>query len=241
MAGAPGRLITVAGIDGAGKSTLATSLHAALKDSKNRAILVGKHTTEVAMSADLSEYVDSVNAVVYRRKPSVGAACGNHYWLFALAAWYTLQDQLIIRPALRAGVHVILDNAHHKILARYAVCPNIPADLARHLFAHLTTPDLVLFLHVTAEEALRRKGGFSALEAGGTGSTGEAFISYQTRVTEELRRQATGATWASIDVTSKDAAVVLAETLTLLSDRLDIQIPEHLAKTDNEGGVAWSS
>ena len=70
------------------------------------------------MDEDLSEYLDSVNAVVYRRKASVAAACGDHYWLFALAAWYSLQDRHIVRPALQAGTHVILDNSHHKILAR---------------------------------------------------------------------------------------------------------------------------
>ncbi|MGW4411371.1 dTMP kinase [Nonomuraea sp. NPDC004702] len=225
LTGAPGKLITVTGIDGAGKSTLAAALHAALKDANKNAILVGKHTTEVPMSAELSAYVDSVNTVVYRRDPTVGAACGNHYWLCALAAWYALQDRLIIRPALRAGVHVILDNAHHKILARYAVCPDVPTDLARQLFAHLTQPDLILFLRISADEALRRRNGdFTALEAGRTGSTSEAFISYQTCVTEELRRQATDATWASMDVTGKDADAVLAETIVLLSERLDIQI-----------------
>ncbi|MEV4582233.1 hypothetical protein AB0K16_54300 [Nonomuraea jabiensis] len=226
LTGAPGKLVTVTGIDGAGKSTLAAALHAALKDASENAILVGKHTTEVPMSGELSAYVDSVNAVVYRRDPIVGAACGNHYWLFALAAWYALQDRLIIQPALRAGVHVILDNAHHKILARYAVCPDVPTDLARRLFAHLTPPDLILFLRISADEALRRRNGdFTALEAGHTGSTSEAFISYQTCVTEELRQQATDATWASMDVTRKDADAVLAETITLLSERLDIQIP----------------
>ena len=47
-----GKLIAVAGIDGAGKSTLAASLHAALNASGQEAILVGKHTTEVVGSAD---------------------------------------------------------------------------------------------------------------------------------------------------------------------------------------------
>jgi thymidylate kinase len=219
-----GRLITVAGIDGAGKSTLAASLHATLKHSGHDAILVGKHTTEVPMSPDLSEYADSLNAVVYRRKASVGAACGDHYWLYALAAWYSLQDRLIIQPALQAGTHVILDNAHHKILARYAVNFEVPTDLAREVFAHLTAPDIVLFLQVTAEEALRRKQEFSPLEAGRTGSTDEAFISYQDGVTEELHQQATDEAWVSIDVTGKGPDVVLTETLAVLSERLDLQV-----------------
>lgn len=216
-----GKLITVTGIDGAGKSTLAVSLHAALNASGQDAILVGKHTTEVPMSADLSEYVDSVNAVIYRRNISVCAASGDWYWLFALAAWYSLQDRLIIQPALRAGTHVILDNAHHKILARYAVNPEVPAGLARQVFAHLTIPQLVLFLNVTPGQALLRKKVFSLLEAGHTGSTEDAFVSYQDSVAGQLRQQADRA-WVTIDVTGKAAAIVLKESLAILSARLGI-------------------
>ena len=220
----PGRLITVAGIDGAGKSTLAASLHAALKDAGRDAILVGKHTTKVPMSADLSEYVDGLNVIVYRRKASVGPACGDHYWLLVLAAWYSLQDQLIIRPALQAGTHVVLDNAHHKILARYAVTPGVPTELARQVFAHLTQPEVVLFLQVAADEALRRKQEFSPLEAGHIGSSDEAFISYQESVTEELRKQQADEAWVSIDVTGKGPDIVLNEALVVLSECLDLQL-----------------
>jgi dTMP kinase len=224
-AGPPGTgtLIAVAGIDGAGKSTLAASLHAALNAAGQSAILVGKHTTEVSGSAELSEYVDRVNAVVYRRKASVCAVSGDHYWLFALAAWYSLQDRLIIQPALRAGTHVILDNAHHKILARYAVNPEVPTDLARQVFAHLTAPQIVLFLNVTPGQALARKQDFSSLEAGYTGTTGDAFISYQDSVTEQLHQQADRA-WDTIDVTGKAAGTVLEESLAILSARLGIQL-----------------
>ncbi len=96
-----GKLITVAGIDGAGKSTLAAALHGALKGAGHYAVLIGKHTTEVPADAALSAYLDSLNAIVYRRDQAVGAACGDHYWLFALAAWYSLQDRLVIRPRSR--------------------------------------------------------------------------------------------------------------------------------------------
>lgn len=218
----PGKLITAAGIDGAGKSTLATALHTALKDSGQDAVLIGKHTTEVPMDADLSAYLDDLNAVVYRRPAAVGAACGDHYWLFALAAWYSLQDRLTIQPALRAGTHVILDNAHHKIVARYATNPGIRNDLAQQVFAHLTPASLVLFLQLDPEEALRRKGEFTALEAGHTGATGEAFVTYQNTVTAHLRQQAVVQDWASIDVTGKDPGTVLKEALGLLSARLGV-------------------
>ncbi|MBL7489737.1 thymidylate kinase [Frankia sp. AgB1.9] len=215
-----GRLITVAGIDGAGKSTLAAALHSALNNAGHDAVLIGKHTTEVPADAALSAYLDSLNAIVYRRDQTVGAACGEHYWLFALAAWYSLQDRLVIQPALKAGTHVILDNSHHKIIARYAANPSVPPGLARQVFAHLTSADLVLFLRISPGEALRRKGGFTPLEAGRTGHTGDAFVSYQDDVSARLREQAGQEGWVPIDVTGLTPGSVLDQALASLAPRL---------------------
>nr|MDT0658729.1 dTMP kinase [Micromonospora sp. DSM 115978] len=206
------------GIDGAGKSTLAASLHGAYKDAGHDAILIGKRTVDVPSSTTLSQYLDAVNAVVYRRDASVGQASGDRYWLLALAAWYTLQDQLVIRPALQAGVHVILDNTYHKILARYCVNPDVPTDLARQVFAGLTEPDVVVFLHLPADEALRRKQQFTPLEAGRTGAEDEHFIAYQDQVTEALLVLANRA-WVSIDVSTKKPDIVLDEVLTVIDER----------------------
>lgn len=218
-----GKLIAVAGIDGAGKSTLAASLHKALTGAGHEAILVGKHTTEVPDS-DLSEYLDAVNAVVYRRKPAVGPAAGEHYWLFALAAWYTLQEQLVIQPALRAGTHVVLDNSHHKILARYAAGDEVPTELTRQVFAHLHTPDLMLFLRITADEALRRKTAVTPLETGRTGTADDAFLAYQRNVTAHLREQEACEGWAALEVTDLSPQDVLDQSLDLLADRLALTV-----------------
>lgn len=215
----PGRLITVAGIDGAGKSTLAAALCDTLNQAGQPTVLVGKRTVTVAGDDDLSQYLDAVNAVVYRRKAAVGQACGDRYWLFALAAWYSLQDRLVVQPTLRAGTHVVLDNAPQKILARYAVHPDIPTALAHQVFAHLTEPDLILFLQIDVAEALRRKGEFTALEAGRSGSSEQHFIDYQNQVTAELHGQQAAAVWAAVDVTMKDREAVLAAALTVLADR----------------------
>ncbi|MEU3616926.1 thymidylate kinase [Streptomyces sp. NPDC006872] len=221
---APGREITVTGIDGAGKSTLATRLHHALNDAGHQAILVGKHSTEVPMDAELSAYVDRLNALVYRRDARLAQACGDHYWLLALASWYTLQDRLVIRPALAAGTHVILDNAHHKILARYAVNPAVSTRLAEQVFAHLTQPDLVIFLRVSAREALARKGSFTSLETGHSGSGDEDFIRYQDTVLNQLREQEQRGGWLSIDVTGMDREAVFKATATALADHLNLSV-----------------
>lgn len=222
---AAGKLIAVTGIDGAGKTTLAASLHAALGHSGHEAILVGKHTTEIPADTDLSEYAGRLNAVIYRRKASVSTACGDYYWLFALAAWYSLQDRLIIQPALRAGTHVILDNSHHKILARYAIS-TVPTGLVRQVFAHLTLPDLTLLLQLPAGQALHRKQAFTSLETGHTGSTAEAFTAYQDSVAAELRQLAADKAWVTIDVAGKHPDIVLKEALATLAGHAGLQVPD---------------
>ncbi|MFD8550184.1 dTMP kinase [Streptomyces fradiae] len=219
----PGRLITFVGGDGAGKSTLATRLHQALTDAGHEAILVGKHTTGVP-DPELAAYLDRLNELVYRRDARVAQVCGDHYWLLALASWYTLQDRLVIRPALAAGTHVVLDNAHHKILARYAVSPEVPARLTEQVFAHLTEPDLVFFLNIDAREALARKGSFTSLEAGHSGGGDEDFIRYQDTVLNQMREQASYGDWLWLDVAGLDRDEVFKTAADELTDRLHLPV-----------------
>ncbi|GAA3012907.1 dTMP kinase [Actinokineospora diospyrosa] len=219
-----GREITIVGIDGAGKSTLAARLHQALNDAGHKTILVGKHTTDVPADLELAAYVDQLNTLVYRRDARVAQECGDHYWLLALAAWYTLQDKLVIQPALAAGTHVILDNAHHKILARYAVNPEVSTELAEQVFAHLTEPDLVFFLHIDAHTALTRKGEFSSLETGHSGGADEDFVRYQDTVLATLREHADRGGWLSMDVTDMDRDQVFHTAAQALTDRLQLPL-----------------
>jgi dTMP kinase len=221
---APGRLITFVGGDGAGKSTLAARLHQALGGAGHTAILVSKNSTDIPRSPELSAYLDRLGELVYRRDARVAQACGDHYWLLALASWYTLQDRLVIQPALAAGTHVVLDNAHHKILARYAVNPDVPSSLAEQVFAHLTEPDLVFFLNIGARDALARKGSFTSLETGHSGGTDEDFIRYQDTVLHQMREQAERGAWLSLDVATMDREQVFKAASAALADRLHLTV-----------------
>lgn len=221
---AAGKLITFVGGDGAGKSTLAARLHQALNDAGHTAVLIGKHSTDVRRDPELSAYLDRLNELVYRRDAGVAQACGDHYWLLALASWYTLQDQLVIQPALAAGTHVILDNAHHKILARYAVNPEVSPRLCEQVFAHLTKPDLVFFLNIGAREALVRKGSFTSLEAGHAGGGDEDFIRYQDTVLDQMREQAERGAWLTLDVAQLDRDQVFKAAAAALADRLRLTV-----------------
>ncbi|MEU9999369.1 thymidylate kinase [Streptomyces sp. NPDC050848] len=220
----PGQLITFAGGDGAGKSSLAARLHRALNDAGHEAILVSKHSTEIPRDPELSAYLDRLNKLVYRRDSRVSKACGDHYWLLALASWYTLQDRLVIQPALAAGTHVVLDNAHHKILARYAVSPEVPVRLTEQVFTHLTEPDLVLFLDIGAREALARKGSFTSLEAGHSGGSDEDFIRYQDTVLNQMREQASYSDWHWLDVAGLDRDQVFKAATDAINEQLRLPV-----------------
>ncbi|MGW2695674.1 dTMP kinase [Streptomyces sp. NPDC001296] len=221
---APGRLITFVGGDGAGKSTLAVRLHHSLNNAGHEAILVTKHTTDVPRDSELSSYLDRLNGLVYRRDARVAQACGDHYWLLALASWYTLQDRLVIQPALAAGTHVVLDNAHHKILARYEVNPEVPTSLATQVFSHLPEPDLAFFLDIGAREALARKGSFTSLETGHSGSGDEDFIRYQDTVLDQMREQAARGAWLPLNVAEMDRDQVFKAASAALADRLNLTV-----------------
>ncbi|WP_326733981.1 dTMP kinase [Streptomyces sp. NBC_01022] len=221
---AAGKLITFVGGDGAGKSTLAARLHQVLNDAGHSAVLIGKHSAEVPQDPELSAYLDRLNELVYRRDARVAQACGDHYWLLALASWYTLQDRLVIQPALAAGTHVVLDNSHHKILARYAVNPEVSSRLCEQVFAHLTKPELVFFLSIGAREALVRKGSFTSLEAGHAGGGDEDFIRYQDTVLDQMRAQAHRGGWLTLDVAQLDREQVFKAAAAALAGRLQLAV-----------------
>ncbi|MFJ9712148.1 dTMP kinase [Streptomyces sp. NPDC101234] len=221
---AAGKLVTFVGGDGAGKSTLAARLQQALNDAGHTAVLIGKHSTGVPQDSELSAYLDRLNELVYRRDARVAQACGDHYWLLALASWYTLQDRLVIQPALAAGTHAILDNSHHKILARYAVNPEVSARLCEQVFAHLTEPDLVFFLNIGAREALVRKGSFTSLETGHAGGGDEDFIRYQDTVLDQMREQAERGAWLTMDVAQLDRDQVFKAAAAALAGRLHLTV-----------------
>ena len=111
---------------------------------------------------------------------------------------------------------------HHKILACYAVNPGVPTGLAEQVFAHLTKPDLVIFLRIGAREALRRKGAFTSLETGHSGDGEADFVSYQDTVLAQLHEQEQRGGWLSMDVTDIDQHAVFKVAADVLADRLQL-------------------
>lgn len=177
-----GRLIYLDGIDGAGKSTVADALRQRCDPATLLSVSKSSFSTD---DPDLAAYLHSVNKIVYQRPAHVGARCGDRYWLLALAAWHELLDELVLRPALASGFTVLVDNSPLKTIARYLVSGAVPAALVRDVFEGLSTPDLVLIFDVDPAEALRRKGSYTRVEAGGSRDRAE-YLEYQAAVRQAL-------------------------------------------------------
>lgn len=204
-----GQLVYLDGIDGAGKTTVARALRE--RCAPDRLLTVSKSQFNTG-DADLDAYLRSVNTTVYQRPAHVGARCGDRYWLFALAAWYELLDELVLRPALAAGHLVLMDNPPAKTIARYLVSGTVEPGLVQAAFAGLTKPDLLLLFDVDPAVALRRKGSFTHVESGGR-SDEQEYLGYQHAVREALIGPATaGQPRVVIDTTNRtvDEVVELA-------------------------------
>jgi dTMP kinase len=119
---------------------------------------------------------------------------------------------------------VVLDNAHRKFLARYAVNPQVPTRLAEQVLGHLTEPDLVFFLDIDAREALVRKGSFISLEASHAGGSDEDFIRYQDSVLDQMRDQATRGRRLRLGFAEMDRDQVFKAASAALADRLHLPL-----------------
>jgi len=199
LEGGTGTLIAFEGTDGAGKSTATARLRESLEAQGIETLLVTKWVHEIPANDGLADHARRLNKLIYGRPRAVSAALGERHWFYALAAWYHLVDDHIIRPALKDGITVISDNSHFKTVARYAVGGDLSARFCLEALSGLTPADHTFFLDIAPKIALERKGKFSTVEAGRTGNTVEHFLGYQNAVAEELRAMSYKRGWTRLD------------------------------------------
>jgi dTMP kinase len=143
-----GRLITIEGIDGAGKTTLAEALHRALASRGIDALLVREPG-----GVELSE---RIRAVVADAELNVGARAEA---LLYAAARAQLVDELV-RPALSSGRWVLLDRFTDSSLAYQGGGRCLGIEQIRDLNTFATgglEPNRTLLLRLDGATALQRR------------------------------------------------------------------------------------
>jgi dTMP kinase len=146
-ASAPGKLITIEGIDGAGKSTLATALHALL--ARDRPVELLREPGGVLLSERIRELVKDPNLRCDPRSETL---------LYAAARAQLVDERL--RPWLSAGTWVLLDRFVDSSLAYQGAGRGLGIEAIAELNAFATgglTPDRTLLLRIDPITARSRQ------------------------------------------------------------------------------------
>jgi dTMP kinase len=143
-----GRLITIEGLDGAGKSTLALGLHSALGERGVRVELL-REPGGVALSERIRELVTDPSFAVDPRAEAL---------LYAAARAQLVRERL--RPALDAGVLVLLDRFVDSSLAYQGAGRELGVEPVRAINLLATdslTPDRTLLLRIAPADGRARQ------------------------------------------------------------------------------------
>jgi len=145
----PGRLITIEGIDGAGKSTLASALHDALR-ARDVEVELLREPGGVALSERLRTVV---------KDPSLRIDAAAEALIYAAARAQLVAER--IRPLLDAGGWVLLDRFVDSSLAYQGAGRGLGIETVRAVNALATgglSPDRTLLLRLDADTGRARQG-----------------------------------------------------------------------------------
>jgi len=206
VSGARPPFITLAGIDGAGKSTVASRLADRMAPSTPVAMLDTRNARPVDPSFD-GEF-DKLHQCIWTDAPwDVQLAMGHRHFYRLLGAWFGLLDEHVVTPRLTAGEAVIADGWVHKSVARAALRRDRIPEVLDGGFDTLTSPSLTMLLDIPPEVSYARKAAVNDLtpvecgEHDGYAGGRQGFMSFQTAIRQELRRRADQEGWAIVEVT----------------------------------------
>lgn len=208
MSAGPGRFIVLEGGEGAGKSTQARALAAAIEARGRRVVLTrepgGSPLAEAIRSVVLGDWPEGVDAIT------------EVLLIFAARAAHL---QATIRPALAAGIDVICDRFVDASYAYQGAGRGLPsariAELERMVLGALR-PDLVIVLDIDPAAGTQRiaaRGGNNRFD-----SETQAFMQ---RVREAyLQRAAEDPSRYVVVDAARDPSAIQAELLALVEARL---------------------
>lgn len=210
-------LVAFEGVDGSGKSATADLFATMIEDSGSEVVRVVKKEARFT-SAYVTHHMREIKSVLWDYQPDDPLGeLGDWHWYYLMASWFSVVDEVRVRPALAAGKVVVVDNWYYKFIARFRLKPKFALFDVNSAFRHLSTPDLVFFLDVEPRVALDRKGSASLTERGGMdgfeGSEATTFLDYQRAVRQELTRMSRELSWRDIAVVDESVADVAAQCM----------------------------
>lgn len=194
-----GKFIVLEGVDGVGKTTLASKLN--LEEEF-------VHVKRKQIS-QINDFVDSQmlkhNKLLWTEDGSMDHLLPPCYWISLHAAWYILLTNFVIEPLLKEGKNVIVDGWYYKLKARLAL-QGEDMEYVNNIFKPIVKPDMIILLNVELEKIWERKKEFRAYEFGkfkdsSTEEQKSSFIEYQTNTYKNLEKMASlGENWRIVNL-----------------------------------------
>jgi thymidylate kinase len=214
--------VALAGIDGAGKTTVASHAARLLEADGTQVRLLHKQDAHLVAPDRFRGLITRHAEALWRNHDAVSGEAGDEYWWLMQMSWFALMSATVLVAGDASGEVVLTDDWTHKITARYTLKESFDPRLMAASLSVVRRPDLVILLDTPAEVAAQRKAadiGFA--ESGGSDglSSGRlsSFTTYQSRVRCVLQDVATEREWPTILTSDRPASDVAAEVAALIA------------------------
>lgn len=202
-----GKLISLEGIDGVGKTTCATllckklSLKTACTYVNRKAIPTTNNYIKRHM-----EYLYAImwgKGDVFSKAPNIEYnGLNRRHWLYLMLSWYSAFEQHMILPKLERGISIITDGYIYKEIVK-AIYSSGNFETEKE-FDFLKKPDVVFYLSASPKECVRADSNTNRIESGAFVKKYSDFVTHQSEMKLIYDRLAKEKEWITI-IRDKDA------------------------------------
>lgn len=206
----PGTLVALEGIDGAGKTTLASAV---AEELSHRGLPVRAVLKQNAVAAP--EYVHIHMSYLRRLLWKIAddapiEQLGDLHWIYLQAAYFSALHETTIKPALSDGFLVVVDSWIYKFVARASLNEGRSLDEVLDLVKAVPVPDFVYLIKADPAMVLHRRKHFKRAEKHAFGKPAD-FVLFQGAVLNRLTILSDRYHWGSVD--NKDGQLKLSTSV----------------------------
>lgn len=214
-----GKLITLEGIDGVGKTTCAQILVERLNKKGRRVVYVNRKiipTTNSYIESHMQNLFDIMwsKGKIFSSAPNIEYNGLNYiHWRHLMLAWYSAFEQHLVIPLLGKGLSIIADGYIYKEVAK-AIHSSNDFNIENQ-FDFLYKPDFVFYLEANPIDCIRIDSSSNRIENGVFVNKNNNFVEHQNEMKKIYDKLAEDKNWFKI-ARSRDAEITCEKILEVM-------------------------
>lgn len=210
-----GRLISLEGLDGVGKTTCASIISKKI-GSYTKCVYVNRkaipHSNEYIKLH--MQYLYAIlwgKGEVFSKAPNVAYnGLNREHWRYLMLSWYSAFEQHMILPILEKGISVFTDGYVYKEIAK-AIYSSESFETEKE-FDFLLKPDVVFYLVASPKDCLRENSNANRVESGAFVGMRNDFVEHQSKMKTIYDKLAEKNNWIPI-IRNEDVTVTCNEIM----------------------------